>query len=74
MRLYSLAIAAAVMASLPARAESWTPVEKVKTYAISGKSGIELYQSIGENGPKAGAGRAIAITDFDLNGHATTSR
>src|SRR5690606_31476957 len=25
-----------------------------------------LYHSIGENGPKAGNGRAIAVTDFEL--------
>lgn len=47
-------------------AQNWTPVENVQTYSISGKSGIELYRSIGEKGPKAGPGRAIAITDFDL--------
>jgi predicted secreted Zn-dependent protease len=64
IRLLLLAIA---LASPPtaARAE-WQAVEKVQTYAISGKSGIELYQSIGERGPKAGLGRAVAYTDFKL--------
>ncbi|MDI6025095.1 DUF922 domain-containing protein [Corticibacterium sp. UT-5YL-CI-8] len=44
----------------------WKAVETVQTYAIRGASGIELYRSIGENGPKAGPGRAIAFTDFKL--------
>ena len=41
-------------------------VEKVQTYAIEGQSGIDLYRSIGEKGPKVGATRAIAYTTFDL--------
>jgi len=49
----------------PAHAD-WKPAEKVSHYAISGSTAPELYFSIGENGPKAGAGRAIAHTDFDL--------
>jgi predicted secreted Zn-dependent protease len=40
--------------------------EQVENYAISGKTGIELYRSIGENGPKAGVSRAIAHTNFKL--------
>lgn len=44
----------------------WQAVEKVQTYAISGKSGPELYASIGERGPKAGIARAIAQTNFKL--------
>lgn len=45
----------------------WQAVEKVETYAISGKTGPELYASIGERGPKVGGGvRAIAHTDFKL--------
>lgn len=57
----------AVVLAIPtgARAE-WEPVEQVKTYPVSGASGIELYHSIGENGPKVGVGRAIAFTDFKL--------
>lgn len=43
-----------------------TVVEQVETYAIAGSTGIELYRSIGERGPKAGAGRAIAHTNFKL--------
>lgn len=57
----------AMLPSAPAAAETaWQPVEQVKTYAVSGSSGIELYRSIGENGPKVGIGRAIAFTDFKL--------
>jgi predicted secreted Zn-dependent protease len=53
-------------APLTARAE-WKAVEKVATYAISGKTGAELYASIGEHGPNVGGGtRAIAYTDFTL--------
>jgi len=45
----------------------WRYAEQVKTYPISGTSGIELYSSIGENGPKIGSHvRAIAHTDFKL--------
>lgn len=53
------------LAVLPARAE-WRAVEKVETYAISGRSGSELYASIGERGPKLGITRAIAHTTFKL--------
>jgi predicted secreted Zn-dependent protease len=62
-----LALIAACLALCvePARA-NWKPVEKVETYAISGATGIDLYRSIGEKGPKIGVGRAIAYTDFDL--------
>lgn len=46
----------------------WQAVEKVETYAISGKSGAELYASIGERGPKVGKSnfRTIAHTNFKL--------
>jgi predicted secreted Zn-dependent protease len=41
--------------------------ERVEPYAISGRTGVELYLSIGERGPKAGTGRrAIAHTNFRL--------
>ena len=58
---------AVVLAIVPsaARAEGQT-VEQVKTYAISGSTAAELYASIGERGPKAGMGRAIAHTNFKL--------
>ncbi|WP_353642141.1 DUF922 domain-containing Zn-dependent protease [Mesorhizobium sp. WSM2239] len=61
-----LLIAACIASSpLAARAE-WQAVEKVEPYSIFGKSGPELYASIGERGPKAGIGRVIAYTDFKL--------
>ena len=42
-------------------------VEREETYAIAGKSGIELYTSIGQHGPKVGNGAsAIAHTNFKL--------
>ena len=40
--------------------------ERVESYSITGKTGIELYRSIGEHGPKAGVARAIAHTNFKL--------
>ncbi len=42
------------------------PLEQVKHYAVSGATGAELYASIGENGPRIGAARAIALTSWDL--------
>ncbi|MDS1134660.1 DUF922 domain-containing Zn-dependent protease [Nitratireductor indicus] len=56
---------AAVLAAGAARAE-WRATERVETYTITGQSGIELYRSIGERGPKIGMGRVIAYTDFKL--------
>lgn len=51
----------------PAHAAEWQPKEQVKTYAISGTTPIELYESIGENGPVIGGGRrTIAVTNWDL--------
>jgi len=51
---------------MPAYAD-WQPVEIIKTYAITGTSGAELYDSIGERGPLLGPKvRAIAHTDFKL--------
>jgi predicted secreted Zn-dependent protease len=42
-------------------------IEQIESYAIAGKSGIELYRSIGERGPKVGGeARAIAHTNFKL--------
>lgn len=41
-------------------------VEKVVTYPVGGRTGPELYFSIGEHGPEVGGARAIAHTTFDL--------
>jgi predicted secreted Zn-dependent protease len=60
-------LAAACLASAPVAAwAGWKPVEKEAPYQIAGTTGPELYASIGERGPKAGIGRAIAFTDFRL--------
>lgn len=58
-------VALIVMTPFAAQAEGQV-VEQVKTYAISGTTAPELYASIGERGPKAGIGRAIAHTNFKL--------
>jgi predicted secreted Zn-dependent protease len=58
---------AACLAALPAAARAeWKPVEKEAPYSIAGRTGPDLYASIGERGPRAGNGRAIAFTDFKL--------
>lgn len=60
-------LAALILAVLPASgAGAWEAAERIESYAVSGSSAIELYRSIGENGPKAGAGRAIAFTTYEL--------
>jgi predicted secreted Zn-dependent protease len=52
---------------MPAVAQAdWKPVDRVEPYPIAGKTGPDLYASIGERGPKAGIGRAIAFTNFKL--------
>ena len=54
---------AAGLAALPAVAHAeWKPVEKEVPYAITGKTGPELYASIGERKPEAG----FAYTIFKL--------
>lgn len=58
-------LAALLQAVSPAAAQ-WQHQERIDSYAVSGSTGIELYRSIGENGPKAGVGRAIAYTTFEL--------
>lgn len=61
-----LLIPAAILCATPVLAADWKAVEKIETYAISGATGLELYESIGQRGPKTGIGRAIAYTDFKL--------
>lgn len=46
--------------------DGWKAVEQIKTYAISGKSGFALYESIGQRGPKIGKTRVIAHTSYVL--------
>lgn len=54
--------------SCPAAAHAeWQVTEKIQTYAITGKTGAELYAAIGERGPMVGGQvRAIAHTGFKL--------
>ncbi|RUM21459.1 DUF922 domain-containing protein [Rhizobium vallis] len=60
-------VLAAVFASVPAAAMAeWQAVEEVRPYSISGKTGAELYESIGARGPEVGNGRVIAHTTFKL--------
>jgi predicted secreted Zn-dependent protease len=65
MRLNVLAAVMLLATPLAARADG-SISEKVATYAIEGGTGVELYMSIGERGPKVGSMRAIAHTTFDL--------
>ena len=62
-----LAVAMGIVFWPMAAHAEWKPVETIKTYAITGTSGAELYDSIGERGPLLGPKvRAIAHTDFKL--------
>jgi predicted secreted Zn-dependent protease len=65
MRLIMLA--AAMLLAVPAAVQAdGSFAEKIVTYPIDGGTGVELYLSIGERGPKVGPTRAIAHTTFDL--------
>jgi predicted secreted Zn-dependent protease len=60
-------LAAAMLLAFPAVARADGSVaEKVATYPVEGATGLELYLSIGQRGPKVGPTRAIAHTTFDL--------
>lgn len=61
----AVAFVAACLAAVPVRA-GWEAAERIETYKVEGATGLELYRSIGERGPKAGPTRAIAYTTFDL--------
>ena len=45
-------------------AAAWTAQEVEEPYAVAGRTGFELYSSIGERGPSAGASRAIAVVQY----------
>lgn len=67
MKSAVLRLLAAFFISMPAAAYAeWQATEQVRTYAITGTTGMELYQSIGERGPEVRGSRAIAFTDFKL--------
>ncbi|HEV7310166.1 MAG TPA: DUF922 domain-containing Zn-dependent protease [Ensifer sp.] len=64
---HCLGIVALCLVSAPRLASAeWQAIEKEAPYAVTGQTGAELYASIGERGPKAGLGRAIAHTNFKL--------
>jgi predicted secreted Zn-dependent protease len=57
----------AISVAVPSAAlANWKPVERIEHYRVSGKTGIELYRSIGENGPRVGPASVVAYTDFKL--------
>ena len=61
------AFIAVLLLPLAAQAAEWKAVEKTETYAVSGTTGMELYASIGAQGPLLSGGtRVIAYTTFDL--------
>ena len=65
VRMLAWLSVAAVLLAQPALA--WKAAEQVSTYPVSGRSGAELYSSIGENGPViSGERRTIAHTTFKL--------
>ncbi len=66
LALTCLAPAAALLAAAPASAADWKATEVEETYSISGTSTPELYASIGDNGPRIGPTRTIAVTNYDL--------
>jgi predicted secreted Zn-dependent protease len=67
MSMTSPCYALVILAASHANAAGWQPQEVVKPYAISGATPIELYESIGANGPVIGEGRrTIAVTRWDL--------
>lgn len=67
MRSFWLAAAASLFVVPAVAQEPWQATEEWKTYPISGNSGVELYASIGEWGPKIGQEvRTIALTKFKL--------
>lgn len=61
-------LAAGLWLAVPSLATAqWAPTEQVKTYTVSGSTGMELYSEIGEKGPLVGGRmRTIAHTDFKL--------
>lgn len=57
----------ALFLATPAQAAEFKTVERIKHYSVSGKTGPQLYESIGKNGPRIRGGRpTIALTSWDL--------
>lgn len=61
-----LIFAASLFLSGHAAAQDWQATERVEPYTVQGSTGLEIYQSIGERGPKLGVARVIAHTGFKL--------
>ena len=67
VRILVLSVVFGVLLSGQARAEDdWKAVEEIKPYAVTGRTGPELYQSIGQKGPRIGVARVIAHTTYVL--------
>lgn len=70
MKIGAGILAALCLGMVPVEASAqsqWQPVEQVQAYPITGDSGVDLYASIGQRGPKIGKEvRAIAHTNFKL--------
>lgn len=64
----ALALHLAALATPPqALAQSaWEPAVRIEHYEVKGRTGEELYRSIGARGPKLGLSRVIAHTTFKL--------
>ena len=65
-RAATLLLAAGLLFAGAAVAQDWQAVERVEPYMVQGSTGLEIYQSIGERGPKLGLARVIAHTGFKL--------
>lgn len=70
MRLARLMLPPVLLLAAPVfapPAHAWEAVEQVVTYPVSGRTGFELYRSVGDNGPViSGDRRTIAHTTFKL--------
>src|SRR5690606_33757426 len=64
--LPTLAFLAGLFVAGSAAADGWQAVERIEPYTVQGTTGLEIYQSIGERGPKLGVARVIAHTGFKL--------
>jgi len=61
-----LIVAIGLFLSGHAAAQDWQATERVEPYTVQGSTGLEIYRSIGERGPKLGVARVIAHTGFKL--------
>ena len=59
-------LAAGLLLAGGAVAQDWQATERVEPYTVQGTTGLDIYHSIGERGPKLGLARVIAHTGFKL--------